>query len=68
MGDAAHPSDEHMSHADSQNNSHKARKPSSSVTVTDRPRQQAASIYIFTQAALGTSATHLVTYNECKKD
>lgn len=59
MGEAAHPSDEHMSHADTQNNSHKARKSSSSVTVTDRPRQQAASIYIYTQRTV-----RLHTYTE----
>lgn len=60
MGEAARPSDEHMSHADS--HSHKARITSSSVTVTDRPQQQEASIYIFTQRASCSSATQLTVW------
>lgn len=57
MGDAAQPSDKHMSHSDTRCNSHKKRN----VCDSDRPiaAAAAASIYIFTQYASGSRATHL---------
>lgn len=58
MGEAAHPSDEHMSHADADTqSSHKARKSSTSVTVQDRPRQRAANICVVTRHAAGRGYT-----------
>lgn len=65
MGEAAHPSDEHMSHADTRNNRHKARESSSSVTATDRPRE-ASSQYLHLYTICFRLHLHIVTYKEHK--